>query len=94
MNGKRAKELRKSAKLIYDAPTGYDDILYKVDRDDPEMEHMLFMDGALAKRTMKVGCTRKMYKDLKAGMRAGTSYFEHTPSRGFFKARKFRKQGR
>lgn len=68
MNGKQAKKLRRLAKSIYDAPVSYNDTTYKVDvQANPEMG---YFDGALAKRVMQDGCTRKMYKDLKKGYRA------------------------
>ena len=87
MNQKKAKALRKTAKSIYPGPTQYDDKLYKV---NPEDEHLMFMDGALAQRTMKEGSTRKMYKDLKKGSK-GTVLEYKTRTKGIFNARRYRK---
>jgi hypothetical protein len=89
MNQKKAKALRKTAKSIYQGETQYEDQFYRV---DPEDEHLKFMDGALAKRVMKDGSTRKMYKDLKKGANSKLLNFEYKTPKGMYQARRYRAQ--
>lgn len=92
MNQKKAKALRKTAKSIYSGDTQYDDMLYKVDPADERYEDLKWVDGALAKRTMKEGCARKMYKDLKKGAKSRLLNFEYKTPKGMYQARRYRSQ--
>jgi len=97
MNGKLAKQLRKTAKSIYDAPVSYDDINFSVEPkivDKAGIEHpnpSYFMNGMLARRILKDGTTRKMYLDLKKGVTAKMVDQEPTAPT-FYRCRKIRKQ--
>ena len=91
MNQKKAKQLRKTAKSIYPGKTEYNDVFYRVKPEEENYEQLKWIDGSLAKRIMKEGSTRKMYKDLKKGAKSKTLDFEYKTKKGIYKARHYRK---
>lgn len=90
MNQKKAKQLRKTAKSIYPGETAYDDVHFSVSPEDKD-KYPEWVDGMLAKRELKEGCTRKMYQDLKSGAKSRLVEFEYKTPKGLYNARRYRK---
>ena len=93
MNQKKAKELRRNAKAVYPGETTYHDVFYKIEEylTDPltgvkTPNPAYFMDGSLARRTMNDGSTRKMFQDMKRGVKSVLVEFKPSKLR-YYKCR-------